>query len=347
VVKPLEWTGGKLRFLDQTKLPAEELWVETDDVRVVHDAICRLALRGAPLIGIAAAYGVALAAQQCPEEEPSPCRFLSDTIHMLEQSRPTAVNLFWALNRQRKILLANPAASIVLLRHLLLEEALTIHGEDRIMCEHIAEHGITLLKPGSILLTHCNSGALATGGNGTALGIIRAGREAGLVDHVFVDETRPLLQGARLTMWELMQLLVPATLLTDNAAAFLMHQKKIHAVFTGADRIAGNGDCANKIGTYSLAILAKYHAVPFYIAAPVSTFDASLADGNMIPIEERDADELRVINGRLMTPIDAPVYSPAFDVTPNELIAAIISDRGILYPPYKHAIWEMVKNNKL
>ena len=343
MVKPLEWTGGKLRFLDQTKLPAEELWVETDDVRVVHDAICRLALRGAPLIGIAAAYGVALAAQQYPKEEPSPCRFLSDTIHMLEQSRPTAVNLFWALNRQRKILLDNPAASIVLLRHLLLEEALTIHGEDRIMCEHIAEHGITLLKPGSILLTHCNSGALATGGNGTALGIIRAGRKAGLVDHVFVDETRPLLQGARLTMWELMRLSVPATLLSDNAAAFLMHQKKIHAVFTGADRIAGNGDCANKIGTYSLAILAKYHAVPFYIAAPVSTFDASLADGNMIPIEERDADELRVINGRLMTPIDAPVYSPAFDVTPNELITAIISDRGILYPPYKRSIWEMVK----
>ncbi len=187
---------------------------------------------------------------------------------MLEQSRPTAINLFWALNRQRKIFLDNPGAPIVVLRHLLLEEALAIHHEDRNMCKRIAEYGIKLLKPGSILLTHCNSGELATGGNGTALGIIQAGWDAGLVEHVYVDETRPLLQGARLTMWELMRYTIPATLLTDNAAAFLMHQKKIHAVVTGADRIAENGDCANKIGTYNLAILAQYHAVPFYIAAP-------------------------------------------------------------------------------
>lgn len=342
MVKPLEWTGGKLRFLDQTKLPAGEVWVETDDVRVVYDAICRLALRGAPLIGIAAAYGVALAAQQCPEDESSANRILSDTLHMLEQSRPTAINLLWALNRQRKIIIDNPGVPIVVLRHLLLEEALAIHHEDRNMCKRIAEYGIKLLKPGSILLTHCNSGALATGGNGTALGIIQAGWDAGLVEHVYVDETRPLLQGARLTMWELMRYTIPATLLTDNAAAFLMHQKKIHAVVTGADRIAENGDCANKIGTYNLAILAQYHAVPFYIAAPRSTFDTALADGSRIPIEERDADEIRMINGRLTTLEDARVYSPAFDVTPNELITAIISDRGILYPPYKQKIRKMM-----
>ncbi len=346
-MKPLEWTGGKLRFLDQTKLPAEEVWIETDDVYVVDDAIRRLALRGAPLIGIAAAYGAVLAAQRIPQEESLPVKLLSDTIHRLEQSRPTAINLFWALNRQRKILLDNPSASIDILRHLLLEEALAIHREDRNMCERIAEYGITLLKPGSILLTHCNSGELATGGNGTALGIIRAGWDAGLVEHVFVDETRPLLQGARLTMWELMRQSIPATLLTDNSAAFLMHQKKIHAVFIGADRISGNGDCANKIGTYSLAILAKYHAVPFYVAAPVSTFDLTLADGSLIPIEQRDADEVRMIHGRLTTPADAPVYSPAFDVTPNELITAIVSDRGILYPPYGYTIGEMVKNCSL
>jgi methylthioribose-1-phosphate isomerase len=335
MLKPLEWTGGKLRFLDQTKLPAEEIWIETDDVRIIDDAIRRLAVRGAPQIGIAAAYGVAAAAIHCPEDIPSRRRILTDAIQMLEQSRPTAVNLFRALNRQRKVLLDNPSVSIEVLRRLLLDEALAIHREDAGMCERIAGYGIKLLKPGSILLTHCNSGALATGGIGTALGIICSGWDAGLVSHVYVDETRPLLQGARLTMWELMHHSIPATLLPDTAAAALMRQKKISAVIVGADRIAANGDCANKVGTYGLAILAKYHSIPFYVAAPISTFDPEIPDGSWIPIEERNADEVRMIQGRPITVSGADVYSPAFDVTPNELITAIVSDSGVMYPPFK------------
>ncbi len=333
-MKPLEWVNGNLRFLDQTKLPNEEFFHETNNVDIIADAIRRLAIRGAPLIGIAAAYGVAVASFSIDEKNNYKVRNkINEAINLFASTRPTAVNLFWALERQQKIL-NGWNSSITELRSLLLNEAIKIHNEDAEMCEKISLAGVNLLPENCCILTHCNSGILATGGRGTAIGIITKAWERKKLKHVYIDETRPLLQGARLTAWEMNKNRIPATLIADNTAAVLMKQKKIDVIIVGADRIALNGDTANKIGTYNLAILAQYHNIPFYVAAPVSTIDSKINNGNEIPIEERNANELKEINGLNITVKEIGVYSPAFDFTPYELISAIITDKGIIHPPF-------------
>jgi methylthioribose-1-phosphate isomerase len=338
-MKPLEWINGNIRFLDQTKLPLEEVFIQTDDVAVVAEAIRHLVIRGAPLIGIAAAYGVALACLQGKNTNAAEIRSrLHSTIDILAAARPTAINLFWALNRQRHVLDAWQTNSITDLQKSLIDEALLIHQEDFEMCERISSLGAELLPQSCSILTHCNAGALATGGRGTALGIITKAWEDGKLKRVFIDETRPLLQGARITAWEMKRANVPATLIVDTTAAVLMKQGKIDAVIVGADRIALNGDVANKVGTYNVAVLAKHHGIPFYVAAPISTIDFQMKTGDHIPIEERDGKEITELTGKQIAPEGITVYSPAFDVTPNELIRAIVTDQGILYPSFADSI---------
>ena len=338
-LKPLEWIHGKIRFLDQTKLPLEEVFLQTDDVAVIAEAIKRLAIRGAPLIGIAAAYGVALASIQSKKTEINEVRsYLKSTIDILASTRPTAVNLFWALERQRRILDAWQTNSVAELQTLLIDEALFIHQEDFDRCERISSFGVELLPKSCSILTHCNAGALATGGRGTALGIVTKAWENGKLRCVYIDETRPLLQGARLTAWEMKKAEIPATLIVDSTAAVLMKERKIDAIIVGADRITMNGDAANKVGTYALAVLAKYHGIPLYVAAPVSTIDFQMKTGKDIPIEERDGREVLEIFGKRTSPEGMAVYSPAFDVTPNDLITAIVTDHGILHPPWSDAL---------
>jgi methylthioribose-1-phosphate isomerase len=345
-MKPLEWIDGTIRFLDQTKLPLEEVYIQTDDAAVVAEAIRRLAIRGAPLIGIAAAYGVALASLQVKNTNLVDVRStLQSTIDTLASTRPTGVNLFWALERQRNILNAWQTNTIAEVQKRLIEEALLIHHEDFIMCERISSFGVELLPSSCSILTHCNAGALATGGRGTAVGIISKAWEVGKLKCVYIDETRPLLQGARLTAWEMKQANIPATLITDSTAAYLMKQGKIDAVIVGADRIACNGDVANKVGTYNLAVLAKHHGIPFYVAAPRSTIDFQIKSGKDIPIEERDGKEISEINGKRMAPDGIAVYSPAFDVTPNEFICAIVTDGGTLFPPFSNVIENLQFHN--
>ena len=341
-MKPLEWIDGSIRFLDQTKLPLEEVFIKTDDVAVLAEAIRHLAIRGAPLIGIAAAYGVALASLQIKKNEVNEVRsYLQSTIDFLASTRPTAVNLFWALKRQRRVLDAWQINSIADLQKRLIDEALLIHQEDFEMCERISSFGVELLPQSCSILTHCNAGALATGGRGTALGIISKAWEDGKLKCVYIDETRPLLQGARLTAWEMKQANIPATLIADNTAAILMKQRKIDAVIVGADRIAINGDVANKVGTYNIAVLAKHHGIPFYAAAPISTIDFQMKTGEDIPIEERDGKEVTEVLGKRIAPEGVAVYSPAFDVTPNELITAIVTDQGIVYPPFSDSLMHL------
>jgi methylthioribose-1-phosphate isomerase len=338
-MKPLEWVNGNIRFLDQTKLPMEEVFISTNDVADVVEAIRRLAIRGAPLIGLAAAYGVALACLQVKENNVNDVRSsLHSIINLLASTRPTAVNLFWALNRQRRVIDTWQTDSIADLQQLLISEALLIHREDFEMCERVSSFGVQLLPPSCSILTHCNAGALATGGRGTALGIVTKAWEEGNLKCVYIDETRPLLQGARLTTWEMKQANVPATLIVDTTAAVLMKQGKIDVVLVGADRIAANGDVANKVGTYSVAVLAKHHGIPLYVAAPLSTIDFQMKTGNDIPIEERNGNEVTEFFGKRFAPEDVEVYAPAFDVTPHEFITAIVTDRGILQPPYSDAI---------
>jgi methylthioribose-1-phosphate isomerase len=339
VMKPLEWIDGKLKFLDQTKLPLEEFFCETDDVVFVAEAIKRLAIRGAPLIGIAAAYGVALASLSLNHLiVKEACSHLVSVIDLLASTRPTAVNLFWALERQRCVLDRWQADSISVLQNNLLDEAKRIHQEDAEMCERISSFGIELLPDDCSILTHCNAGALATGGRGTAVGIISKAWELGRLKHVYMDETRPLLQGARLTAWEMKQAKIPATLIVDSVAAVLMQQRKIDAVIVGADRIAMNGDVANKVGSYALAVLAKHHGIPFYAAAPVSTIDVQMSTGKDVPIEERDVREVTELFGKRIAPEMVQVYSPAFDVTPHELVTAIVTDQGVHLPPFSDSL---------
>jgi methylthioribose-1-phosphate isomerase len=338
-MKPFEWINGKIRFLDQTKLPLEEVYRTTDDVAVVAEAIKHLAIRGAPLIGIAAAYAVALASLQPKKNNADDVRsFLQSILDVLASTRPTAINLFWALKRQHHIVQAWQSNSLADLQKSLLDEALLIHREDFEMCERISSIGAGLLPQSCSILTHCNAGALATGGRGTALGIVTKAWEEGKLKCVYIDETRPLFQGARLTAWEMKQANIPATLITDSTSAVLMQQGKIDAVLVGADRIASNGDVANKVGTYSIAVLANHHRIPFYVAAPSSTFDLQIKTGEDIPIEERDERETTVFNGKRIAPVDTTVFSPAFDVTPNELITAIVTDLGTLHPPFSEAL---------
>ncbi len=329
MTQTLRWADGNpghLVLLDQTKLPTEVVELDCRTVEDVWHAIKRLSVRGAPAIGCAAAYGVVLGAGGGAYGALAACDYLAT-------SRPTAVNLFWALDRMRAVIQnADPSAPLA---GLLLAEAKAIHEEDRQMCAAIGRHGadaLADLPQGAGILTHCNAGALATGGDGTALSVIFAVADRRKKPHVWVDETRPLLQGARLTAWELMQRGVDCTLICDSMAAHVMRQGKVQAVVTGADRIAANGDAANKIGTYGVATLAKAHGVPFYVAAPSSTFDTTLATGAEIPIEERDPAEVTHGFGRQTAPEGAAVYNPAFDVTPAELIAGIITELGVISP---------------
>jgi methylthioribose-1-phosphate isomerase len=338
-MKPLNWIDGRLRFLDQTKLPLEEFYCEIADVQALAQAIKCLAIRGAPLIGIAAAYGVALASYSLKITTKSEVqKILHSAIELLASTRSTAVNLFWALNRQRQIVDSWKSDSIKELQEALLDEAMLIHSEDAEMCERISSYGVQLLPQDCTILTHCNAGALATGGRGTAIGIISKAWENGILKHVYIDETRPLLQGARLTAWEMMKLKIPATLITDNSAAFLMQQGKVQAVIVGADRIATNGDVANKIGTYNVAVLAKEHGIPFFVASPISTIDFNISNGKQIPIEERSSEEVRRIGGLQIAPEEIVVYSQAFDITPNQFITAIVTDKGILKQPLHEAL---------
>jgi methylthioribose-1-phosphate isomerase len=330
----IRWSGdvdGHLVLLDQTRLPAETLYLECRTVEDVWRAIKRLSVRGAPAIGVAAAYGVCVGVQSG--------RSVHEVCDYLATSRPTAVNLFWALNRMRGVGTAHhdysEASDRWAMPTLLLAEARAIHEEDRTQCEAMGRHGADLLAAlpvGAGILTHCNTGALATGGDGTAAAVIFELARRGQRPHVWADETRPLLQGARLTMWELQQRGIDATLICDSAAAQVMRERRVQAVITGADRIAANGDTANKIGTFSVATLAKVFGIPFYIVAPATTFDLSIASGREIPIEERSAEEVTHGFGQPTTPSGIVVYNPAFDVTPVELIAAIITDRGVIRP---------------
>ncbi len=346
-IRPVEWRDGRVRFLDQTLLPERETYVDAADEHVLADAIRRLAIRGAPLIGVAVAYGVALAAARAAESGVADARSrIASAIDLLAATRPTAVNLFWALERQRQVLRRMSDAALPALAEALLSEARAVHSEDADRCDRMAATGASLLKTGSAVLTHCNSGALATGGRGTALGVIVRAWEDGAVRHVYVDETRPLLQGARLTAWELEQRKVPYTVITDSTAGMLMAQGRVQAVLVGADRIAANGDVANKVGTYALAVLAHHHRMPFLVVAPTSTIDMECPNGGAVPIEERNAAEVTQIGGTRLTPQGATAYAPAFDVTPHDLITVIVTDAGAAFPPFGDSIRSMTDHAK-
>ena len=332
-MKAIEWLGAYVRFIDQTKLPFQEIYVTTDDHLVVAEAIRALQIRGAPLIGIAAAYGVALAALKITTKSLPDFRTeVSKAAEELANSRPTAVNLIWAIQRLENVLTI--ATDIEESKKSLVQEALEIHREDIEMCRLMGEHGSTLIPNPATILTICNTGALATGGEGTAQSVITTSHRKGKTIQVYSCETRPALQGARLTTWELMNAGVNVTLITDNMAATLMKRKHVDCVITGSDRIAANGDAANKIGTYMLAVLAKHHNIPFYIAAPSSTIDPACPDGMHIPIEERNPLEVTEVLGTPIAPKGVRVWNPSFDMTPSELITAIITEQGVHRPPY-------------
>ena len=318
----IRWEGNTLYLLDQTKLPVTEAWISYTDYRPVADAIRTMVVRGAPAIGVTAAYAYCLAALAGED--------LGEARAVLASSRPTAVNLFWALER-----MANKAEDCGADPAVLVDEAKAIHAEDVAMCKAMGAYGAAVVPEHARILTHCNAGALATGGYGTALGVIRTAHELGKVEMVYADETRPLLQGARLTAYELVHDHIPATLIADNMAASLMAKGKIDMVVVGCDRMAANGDFANKIGTYSVAVNAHHHGVPFYVALPCSTIDLTLPDGSGIPIEERDKDEVRTLYGVQTAPAQVEVYNPAFDVTPHSLVTGIITEKGVIYPPFK------------
>lgn len=334
----VEWIGGAdgcLRLIDQTLLPTELKYLDLVDAESVWEAIKNLRVRGAPAIGIAAAMGL-VAGVRSFAEQPAEVflQHLRRVADYLRTSRPTAVNLFWALERMEQCARSAAAQPTAAIFERLLQEARSIRDEDAAMCQAIGRHGAALIPDGAGVLTHCNAGGLATADYGTALAVIFSAHAAGKNIHAYVDETRPLLQGSRLTAWELMQRKVPATLICDNMAGVLMRRGRIQAVVVGADRIAANGDTANKIGTYSVAVLARAHEIPFYVAAPSSTFDLSLLSGNLIPIEERDPREITHGFGRCTAPEGVAVFNPAFDVTPAALIAGFITERGVIAPPY-------------
>jgi len=335
VIAPVRWEGDRLVLLDQTRLPAEEVERHYAAWSEVAEAIRSLVVRGAPAIGVAAAFGVALAARQ--SRATTFDGLLADleiAMKGLAATRPTAVNLFWALERMRRFCLADRTLPVDALKGRLLEEAQAVLEEDVAANRAMGAHGATLVPDRARILTHCNAGALATAGYGTAGGVIRAAHEQGKVALVWVDETRPVLQGARLTAWECMKEGIPHRLIADGAAASVMARGEVDLVVTGADRIAANGDTANKIGTYGLAVLARHHGIPFYVAAPCSTIDPALPSGDLIPIEERGADEVRSFAGHQTAPAASPVFNPAFDVTPAAFINAIVTERGIFRPPY-------------
>lgn len=331
-MEALRWQNNALSLLDQTLLPAQVVWNTYRDYRPVVDDIRRLAVRGAPLIGVAAAYAYALAALEFSGQEDYAQR-MDGAKTALWNSRPTAVNLFWALERmdaKRRAAGDDPQA--------LIAEAEAIQRENVAMNAALGAFGAAVVKPGSRILTHCNAGALATDGIGTALGVIRAAHALGKVEMVYADETRPLLQGSRLTAYELAHDGIPVTVIADNMAASLMRAGKIDLAVVGCDRMAANGDFANKIGTYSVAVNCRHHGIPFYVALPTSTIDMTLPDGSGIPIEQRDGRELYYLGKTQTAPLEAAVYNPAFDVTPNELVTGIITEKGVLYPPFSTAL---------
>ena len=342
VIRPIRFFNGKAQMLDQRLLPAEEVWHAYDTYEEVAEAIRSMVVRGAPAIGVAAAIGVWFGVRDI--ETNSSEEFYAEMekiCDLLAATRPTAVNLFWALSRMKSFAHANLDRSVMELKIGLEYEALAITQEDEQLCVKLGQQGESLIPDGARVLTHCNAGALATAGYGTALGVIRAAVEAGKKISVLADETRPFLQGARLTAWELQKDNIPVTLICDNMAGYLMSKGEIDCVIVGADRIAANGDVANKIGTYTVAVLAKEHNIPFYVAAPMSTIDLSLSDGSQIPIEERDAREITHLKDIQLAPEGIAVRNPAFDVTPNRLVTAIITERGVVQENYQQGLAEL------
>lgn len=334
MVPTVEWKNGAVRLLDQSRLPETVEFIDCHDYKTVADTIRTLKVRGAPAIGVTAAMGVALGAQTIATTDyPSFARAVLAICDELASTRPTAVNLFWAIGRMRRKLESLQGQSVSTIKQVLISESEAIREEDITLCKTMGRYGAGLIQDRQTILTHCNAGSLATAGYGTALGVIRAAWEQGKKIHVIADETRPVLQGARLTAWELMQDHIPVTLITDNMAGSLMKQGRIQLCVVGADRIAANGDVANKIGTYSVAVLAKAHNIPFYVAAPYSTIDLNTKTGDDIPIEQRNPSEVTTIHGsHPVAPKDVAVYNPAFDVTPADLITSIITERGVFKP---------------
>jgi methylthioribose-1-phosphate isomerase len=344
MIHTLEWTDRGIRFIDQTKLPTEETYVVCSTHQQVADVIRNMVVRGAPAIGVAAAMGIALGVKNSKADNGADLKKDFDQIcEIMRDTRPTAVNLFWAIQRMKTkfdVLRARPFAQ---LRQSLIEEALRMHAEDIAVNKAMGRHGATLMPANGGVLTHCNAGALATAGYGTALGVIRAAVDQGKKIHVYADETRPFLQGSRLTAWELMKDGIPTTVISDNMAGVMMQKGKIGAIVVGADRVAANGDVANKVGTYTVAVLAKEHAIPFYVAAPISTIDLATPDGSKIPIERRNPREVTHIAGKQMTPDGVEIENPAFDVTPAKYVTAIITERGIARDPYAESLRRLVE----
>src|SRR5215469_2101957 len=343
----LEWTERGVRFLDQTKLPTEEVYVTSTTYQEVADVIRTMVVRGAPAIGVAAGMGIALGVRNSQAATTGELkREFAQVCEAIGKTRPTAVNLFWAIRRMQQkfeLLEARPVAEI---KQTLIEEAQRMHAEDIAVNQAMGSHGAALMPASGGVLTHCNAGALATAGYGTALGVIRRAVEQGKKIHVYADETRPFLQGARLTAWELVKDGIPTTVISDNMSGAMMRQGKIGAVIVGADRIARNGDVANKIGTYTVAVLAKEHDIPFYVAAPTSTVDLETPDGSQIPIEQRNAAEVTHMAGKVITPLGVEIENPAFDVTPAKYVSAIVTEHGIAKAPYENSLEKLVREGQ-
>ena len=339
--RPVHWRDGKVVLIDQTRLPHDEVWLEFSEHTAIVDAVSSMRIRGAPAIGIAAAYAMALAAREAADDNSAePMKWLEEAAKLIRSARPTAVNQAWAVDRMLKTARGVDAASIP---SALAAEAFAIQEGDEEANRSMGRYGAELFMPGSKVLTHCNTGALATGGYGTALGVIRTAWDQGRVERVFATETRPLLQGARLTAWELAKAGIDATLIADSAAGHIMSRGDVDAVIVGADRIAANGDVANKIGTYSLAVLARENNLPFYVAAPLSTIDLELPSGDLIPIESRSPDEVTHIGGRRVAAAGIAVANPAFDVTPSRYVTAIVTEAGVIESPYEAALRDIAK----
>ena len=339
MLETIQWTDEGVVMIDQTRLPREEVYVTCRDYRQVAEAIRAMVIRGAPAIGVAAAMGVALGALRAEDLEAE----FETICETLAQTRPTAVNLFWAIQRMRRLYQSLAGAPVEEIRRRLVEEAIEVRREDIAINQALGRFGAPLVPDGKTVLTHCNAGALATAGYGTALGVVRAAVESGKRVDVFADETRPFLQGARLTVWELQQDSIPVTLITDNMAGHFLKSGRIGCVVVGADRIAANGDVANKVGTYSVAVLAKENGVPFYVAAPISTLDLTLESGDRIPIEQRSAAEVTHVFGHPVAPEKTTVENPAFDVTPARYVAAVVTERGVARAPYQESLRKLVE----
>ncbi len=342
MIETVEWTKSGVVFIDQTKLPMEEVYVTCTTHEQVADAIRNMIVRGAPAIGVSAAMGIALGVKNSKAEDVADLKNEFEQIcKLIGETRPTAVNLFWAIRRMKEKFESLRPRTVDRIKDGLIEEAQRMHAEDIAANQAMGKHGATLMPASGGVLTHCNAGALATAGYGTALGVIRAAIEAGKTIHVYADETRPFLQGARLTAWELMKDGIPTTVISDNMAGVMMQKGKIGAIVVGADRIAANGDVANKVGTYTVAVLAKENGIPFYVAAPLSTVDLGTSDGSKIPIEQRNHKEVTHIGGKQMTPDGVGIENPAFDVTPAKYVTAIITERGIARAPYQQSLSDL------